>query len=167
MTLVTVPVFDLVTVQLYESYTHALYRTEVQGADPAAYLEAWAESLYRGWTVRFGDYFGGGGGGGGDKKIAVEPARLAVGLGNAWACCPPPASAGLTPAKDLGRRKNAFFWPHVVGKAYKSLASRGEAFRGVVFWEAGTDGAVPEGETEPLYFARECDKFLKTRQLRR
>ena len=49
VTLVTVPVFDLVTVQLYESYTHALYRTVVQGADPAGYLEAWAESLYNGW----------------------------------------------------------------------------------------------------------------------
>jgi len=185
VTLVTVPVFDLVTVQLYESYTHALHRTAVEGADPAAYLQAWAESLYRGWDVRFGDYFdrtatpamqeqGGerrsvinvsaGPRELGNVRVAVEPARLAIGLGNAWACCPPPPGAAPVPARDLGRRRSAFFWPEAVGEARSVLAARGEAFRGVVFWEAASEGEVPYGETKPLYFARECNAFLKTRR---
>jgi hypothetical protein len=54
-----------------------------------------------------------------NEKVAVEPARLAVGLGNAWACCPPPPGAGPAPAEELGRRRNAFFWPEVVAGLYK------------------------------------------------
>ena len=59
--------------------------------------------------------------------------------------------------------RSAFFWPEEVGAAYAELAARGTAFRGVVVWEAGAEGDVPPGRTEPLYFARECNKFLKTR----
>ena len=165
--LVAVPVFDLVTVQLYESFTHAMYRTVVQGADPAAYLEAWAEAFYTGWNVRFSEYDRDGRSGSRilkDVMIAVEPARLVIGLGNAWACCPPPPGSGPLPVEDLGHRRNAFFWPEVVGKARGSLAARGQAFRGVVFWEAAADGDVPSGESEALYFARECNKFLNTRR---
>ena len=63
------------------------------GPSAAAYLAAWATSMYRGWTVRFDT---------GAQVVAVEPARLAIGLGNAWSCCPP-EGGGPVPPKDAPR----------------------------------------------------------------
>jgi hypothetical protein len=49
----TVPTFDFVTVQFYETYSHADFNITVLGDSPAVYLTNIVERLTNGWEVLF------------------------------------------------------------------------------------------------------------------
>jgi len=91
--------FDLVSLQLYESFSHADFAITQRGLDPGSYLAQYMHRLSRGWRVDFSA----------DRALAlvgaagelhVRPVRvprdkLVLGFANAWAgrgqpgLCPP------------------------------------------------------------------------------
>jgi hypothetical protein len=48
-----VPTFDFVSIQLYESYTHAVYNVSVLGTPPAEYVVSFVQQVLAGWEVDF------------------------------------------------------------------------------------------------------------------
>ena len=134
--------FDAVTVQLYESFSHANYNVTVLGQRPADYLAAWAARLRDGWLVDFGS----------DpaarwpsQRVAVPPAKLLVGLANGWA-------GGEHP-------KSLLIMPEEVGAAWRA----GAPFAGAAFWCIAEEGAVPSGQSAPLWMAQGLNGVFGTR----
>lgn len=80
--------FDIICIQLYEGYSHALYATTVMKASPTDYIVSWARSVVQGWKLDIPCdlVLGGSKGGGCDPlQVAVEPSQLVIGLANGWA----------------------------------------------------------------------------------
>ena len=48
-----VATFDFVSIQLYESYSHAVYNVSVMATPPAEYLVAFVQTVLAGWEVDF------------------------------------------------------------------------------------------------------------------
>jgi hypothetical protein len=110
--------FDLVSVQLYESWSRADQALIQQNTPPASYLEQLVGNLSEGWSVNFdllpglrvqGNY-----------TVHVEPTRLLL---------------GLAFGSDDGSGKSAFFSPESAKEAYSQgvLKPRGYAF--LEHWE--------------------------------
>jgi len=78
----TVDTFDLVILQLYESYGHLNHHIEVQNGDPSEWLMDLVHRMAKGWTVQFSsdDTLGYP-----DTVVQVPPEKLVIGLANAWA----------------------------------------------------------------------------------
>ena len=138
-----VPTYDFVTVQLYESWSHANFNVTA-GQSAAAYLTAWVPQLVQGWIVSFGAYPPAGLP---TQRVAVPAAQLLIGLGNGWA----------------GGAKSLLVMPAVVGEAWASLSAKGVTPRGVGWWCVEEEGAIPPGQTQPLFFAQGLNSFLKGR----
>ena len=118
-----VDTFDLISVQLYESWSKA--NAAVYGASPpvaaAKYLEDWATALAEGWVVDFGWIPALGLN---STKVVVEPSRLVVGLANAW--------AGTLAGP--GKGKAVLFWPDELETAWSALAKTKLQPRGFMYW---------------------------------
>jgi hypothetical protein len=142
--------FDLIMVQLYESWSHADFNLTApvsaggpqQGA--AEYLAAWVPLLTRGWFV---DFASDPASGVPSQTVALSPSQVVLGLANGWA----------------GGPKSVLFMPADVGSAFAALAPRGLAPRGTVFWTLTNEGAVPPGQTAPLWMGAQLNDFLHTR----
>ena len=81
------------------------------------------------------------------QSVRVPPQQLVIGLANGWA----------------GSTKTILMMPADVGAAYAALQARGLAPRGFVYWTITEEGAVPPGQTEPLFMAAGLNAFLHTR----
>ena len=144
----TVNTFDLIMIQLYETFSHADYN--ITGAPPLArqnaseYLMNWVPRVLNGWFL---DFAADATTGIPSQSVRVLPSQLVVGLANGWA----------------GGTKTVLMMPAAVGAAYTALQSRGTPFRGCVFWTIAEEGRVPVGQTEPLYMAQGLNAFLHTR----
>ena len=137
--------FDAVTIQLYESWSHAGFNISVLGQRPADYLEAWARALAAGWAVGFDA----------DpalgwpaQRVALAPSQLVVGLANGW------AGGGGAP-------KSVLIMPEEVGVAYAALG--GARFRGAAFWCIADEGTVPGMQSQPLFLAEGLNGVFHTR----
>jgi hypothetical protein len=105
--------FDLVSVQLYESWSRADQAILQSGDPPGTYLAEWSEAITSGFTVDFGDSLARVKG---EATVLIDPTQLIVALSRGDA-------AG----------KSAFFWPEACGEAYNAVpASRRP--RGYAFW---------------------------------
>ena len=138
--------FDLVTVQLYEGYSHAFYHIEVLKESPAAYLAGLIERLTTGWMVDFGA----------DlalkwpsQRVKVPLDQLVIGLGNGWA----------------GDGKFLLIRPEEIAAAYTHMKDLGIAPRGFAFWNILDEGVVPLNSLEknPVWMARGLNQFLNIR----
>ena len=141
-----VPTFDVVLIQLYESYSHMSFNITQRGQLAADYLDAWVRTVVAGWRVDFGS----------DANVSwpsldvrVPAEHLLVGFGNGWT-----GGAG---------GKNALVEPADVGAAHERLRRDGVAPRGYFFWCIATEGQVPAGHSDPLYFAAGLNDFLHVR----
>ena len=74
--------FDFVTLQLYEGYSHVLYKTEILKQSQHLVLIDLIRSIYKGWVVDFTS----------DtainwtsQTVSVNKSRLVLGLANGWA----------------------------------------------------------------------------------
>lgn len=143
-----VPTYDFVSIQLYESWSHADYNTS--GApvalrqSPSDYLINWVPRVLNGWTVNFSQDPPSGLP---DQVVSLLPSQLVIGLANAWA----------------GNAKSLLIMPEDVGIAYRYLNATGQAPRGFVFWTICNEGDTPANQTQPLYMAAEINDFLHTR----
>lgn len=136
--------FDLVTVQLYESWSRADQALLQEAGQPALYLQDWAARALAGWTVNFTDAalpLKG------EREVKIEQQQLVVGL-----------SFG---AED-GSGKSAFFWPSAAGRAYMAAAPELRP-RGYAFWNLQLDGGAANGTGATVDFARGLNAFLRTR----
>lgn len=110
------PTFDWVAVQLYESFSHALYNTTVRGQTAADYLTAYIPTLSDShWDVQFGSYPGVKWP---SQTVSLNRTQVVIGLANAWT--------------DGSRA--ILIMPEEVGAAYTRLQAKGQAPRGFAFW---------------------------------
>ena len=152
--------FDVVNVQLYESWSHADYQIGVVQVPAKAYLESWFRNVVHGWFVDFantafnipGAYVPGM-----DipsQFIKLKPSQTVVGLANGWTS--KGAAAG-------NASKALLIEPNQLEAAYRTLNSTGTSPRGFMYWDIASEGSVPEGEDGPLWMAQSLNSFLNTR----
>lgn len=145
--------FDVVSVQLYESWSHANYQISIVQVPAAAFLEGWARQIMHGWYCYFATTSAGC-----DipsQWINIPADKLVVGLANAW----------TGSVKDQAKVKALYIDPSEVQSAFYNLnASNASAVpRGVMFWTISAEGKAIEGSTEPVWFAKEMNKILRIR----
>ena len=144
--------FDMIMLQLYESYSHFGHAVGVRGEPPADALARLVRALRDGWLVRFGSDPALGLA---DAEVRVPPARLVIGLANAWA-----EPDGPPPHKPL------FVRPRELAPGWAALAAEGAAPRGAGFWSAVHEGDVLRGggggggAGERLFMAAELRAML-------
>jgi len=158
--------FDIVSVQLYESWSHANYEINVLKTPASAYIELWARTITYGWFINFALYPGI------DipsQFVRVPPEKLVVGLANGWTGN---ATGNLYP----GVTKALLIWPEDASVAYTALVNTsglpipGTNFssgapRGFMFWDIGAESAiVPDGTGRVLDMASGLNAFLHTRR---
>lgn len=118
---------DLISVQLYESYSRAAQAVYSQGVQPGKYLEHYVECLLANDFKFFVDFSE-------DSlvdlsgvDVAVPLSKLVFGLGNGWV--------------DTDGDKNLFISPHQVQTAWQALKERGLLPRGLMFWTIDEEGS--------------------------
>lgn len=145
-----VETFDLISIQLYESWSHILYNvTAAPNATrqtSADYLINWVPQVLSGWYVDFAadpsysDFP--------SQHISISATAFCIGLANGWA-----------------EKKTILVMPEEAGAAYYALSEMGQAPRGFVFWAIESEGWIPPGQTAPLFMAAGLNEFLHTRPL--
>ena len=141
----SVDIFDFVTVQLYEGYSHALYNISILEQSPIEYLKNYIGAISNGWEVDFSS----------DQDlnwnsqhINVNINKLVIGLANGWA----------------GDGKFLLIYPKIIGAAYEELEKMGKSPRGFAFWNILDEGAISqENSTVPIWMAAGLNSFLRTR----
>jgi len=138
---------DMISIQLYESYTHAAYNITQLGMNPVKYLTNYISSLVKeeygdkhGYMVHFDDELI-------DFKrqfVHVPLNKLVIGLANGWA---------------LNSNKHYFFNPQHVGEAYKWLRQNKLVIRGFMFWCVELEGE------NSVYLTPGLNQFMKIRQV--
>ncbi len=145
-----VDTFDMIVLQLYESYSHFGHAVGARGEAPSDALARLARALRDGWRVNFSADPALGLP---DTTVSVPPSRLVFGLANAWA-----QPAGPPPHKTL------FVRPRDLAAGYAALARDGAAPRGFAFWSAVHEGdalrADAGGPAERLFLAAELREVL-------
>ena len=143
--------FDIVLLQLYESFSHLDYAAQALLEPPSEYISTLVPALTTGWWVDFSsdsalNYS--------SQRVSIPRDKLLLGFGNAW--------AQATPTTPRNETKNTLVFPEEIGLAHKSLGI--QAPRGYFFWCIAEEGRIPNGQTTPLYFADGLNKFLSVRK---
>lgn len=141
----TVPTFDFVDVQLYESWAHADYQTTQRGVDPADYLVEWATAVQKGWVVEFA---GAAPHGTPTQLVRVPAQQLVVGF-----------------SRGMGNGKSVFFWPRDIGRAFERLDASGMRPRGVMFWNIEAEGGGVNGTSTACALAPAFNDFMNVRNV--
>jgi chitinase len=136
--------FDIVSIQLYETYSHCDYNITVLKQSPSDYLIQWVPRALN-FYVDFSS----------DpsvnlpsQNVTLSKTQLVIGVANAWA----------------GGIKAILLMPNELSKAYTALLAQGMEFRGVVFWTIANEGDTPVNQTSPLYMSAGINSFLHTRE---
>jgi len=137
----TLPTFDFVDIQFYESYSPADYSINGRGQNPAEYITGLVRQLAAGWTVDFSSV----------PEVAFPSTTVAVPA--------PQLVIGFARGGENGR--SVFVWPSSVGEAFASLGA--DAPRGVMFWNVENDGGEVNGTSTTCSYATEFNKFLHIR----
>ena len=134
--------FDFVTIQLYESYSHADYNISVAKQPASDYLQCWTKEISSGWEVAFSE----------DPDVGLEdtivhvpPSKLVVGLAAGW----------------CGSQKALCIWPDDVAAAWEGLGA--DAFRGVGFWNLQSDGGTPVNSTVAMNLTTSLNSVFHVR----
>lgn len=178
-----VPTFDFVSIQLYESYSHAVYNTTVPSPPQSRvdYLVDFVDMVLHGWEVQLPATVpqassaatlndADGNSATTVVRIQIAPTQLVIGLANGWA-------DGV---------KALLLWPEEAGAAYRILQersrgtgentpvvsdgmpARGERMsggvpRGFMFWDIADEGAVVAGTDKQMWMAKGLNRFMHTR----
>lgn len=135
--------WDLVDIQLYETFSHADYFIDHLSMNPSDYLVSWVRNVTNGWVVNFStdqesDLK--------DQSVKVSPDKLIIGF-----------SFGNADGRTV------FVWPDDVGIAFSNMSTPP---RGVMFWNVANDrkGVFNGTARENYTFASGFNSFLKTRE---
>lgn len=127
---------DLVSFQLYETYSHADFAVNVRGLDAGPYLARYVDALSRGWLVDFtqdhalaaADRFGGLGSG--LRTVGVARSKIVLGLANAWGGRGDPVRAlYLSPHQLLLAHRLAPLAASLCERDSRNVVTRAAAFR--------------------------------------
>lgn len=143
---VYVDTFDVVLVQLYESYSHMSYNISQLHQSPSDYLYQYIQTVINGWYVDFSS----------DNNvtlssqvISVPSQALLIGFCNAWG--------------GGSDNKNVLVYPQDIGIAHTKLQQINMEPRGYFVWVIDAEGQIPPNQTEPLYFFKGLNDFLHVR----
>ena len=133
--------FDFVSVQLYEGYSHALYKFEREKISFGEIINELVESLTKGYLVIF------------DKEkddkavIRIPEDKIVIGLANGW-------------ASD----KFVFFDEKNIVEGYEYLKKQDKDVRGFMFWDIADEGKIPAStltdDKNPFYMAKVLNNML-------
>lgn len=138
-------VFDFVTIQLYESYSHAGFNLTILQQSASTYLTSFVGAVDQGWEVDFSV----------DStvnfpstQVSVPHTRLVIGLANGWA----------------GGEKTLLISPDDLSAAHSALVAAGLSPMGYAFWDIAAEGMVSAqlGNTS-LWLASGINSFLGVR----
>lgn len=140
-----VDTFDFVTVQLYESYSHADYNITVLNISASVYLQNAVYALTNGWFVDFSSQVDVGVV---SQIVKVELNKLVIGVANGWA-------AGL---------KVILIYPDVLGVADSWLSGKGLQPRGYAYWNIQSEGETStDNPNQPVWMAQGLNQFMHIR----
>lgn len=131
--------FDFVSVQLYEGYTHTLYRYERKKEKFGDILKEMVTRLEEGYEVDFSGVDSEMG----KKVIAVPREKIVVGLANAWAT-----------------KQFLFVKEEDIIDGYEELKKGQKECKGFMFWDIADEGKVHEGEEKSFYMAKVLNKIF-------
>eukprot|EP00047_Mylnosiga_fluctuans_P013314 m.30885 g.30885 ORF g.30885 m.30885 type:complete len:393 (+) comp4820_c0_seq1:376-1554(+) len=140
----TVPTFDLVDVQLYESWSRASYYVDYLGLAFPSYMVTLVEQMVRGWYVDFASV----------PAVAWPSQNVSVPLKS--------IVIGFSFGSPDGSGKSFFTWPESVARAWSAFPT-GQTPRGTMFWNMNKDGIPANGTDTPCYLAAGFNSFLKVR----
>eukprot|EP00929_Paragymnodinium_shiwhaense_P038651 TRINITY_DN20402_c0_g1_i1.p1 TRINITY_DN20402_c0_g1~~TRINITY_DN20402_c0_g1_i1.p1 ORF type:complete len:367 (+),score=8.59 TRINITY_DN20402_c0_g1_i1:66-1166(+) len=110
--------FDIVTIQLYETWSRASQALH-SGVDPSAYLQTWWAAVSSGWTVDFGN----------NPDLRIR-GKYTVRVDSSQLV------AGLSFGNEVG--SSVVFLPDVAGRAYLATPQHNRP-RGFGFWNIAED----------------------------
>ena len=132
--------YDLVSLQLYESWSLAACAVYGKREGLASYFDRLVRSMDKGWTVNFATEPSVGLA---NATVRVPASRLVLGLANGWT--------------HAGKDSKVFFVPPAdLSAAWQRLSLKP---RGIMFWDIADEGKG----TPPLYMAKALNGFLHTR----
>eukprot|EP00037_Helgoeca_nana_P015600 m.146195 g.146195 ORF g.146195 m.146195 type:complete len:375 (+) comp23094_c0_seq5:16-1140(+) len=135
--------FDLVDIQLYETYAHAAFQLEVKMVPPADYLVAWINQTLTPWVVDFASL----------PALAIPSQPVII--------TPDQLIVGFSMGGASG--KSVYIHPDDVGVAWSRLPKNRRP-RGTMFWNMEIDGGAANGTAVNVSLVRGFNKFLRTRQ---
>ena len=122
----SIDTFDFISVQLYESWSHALYKFRKEHQFFGDILYNIVDNYTKGYLVDFSTDEKSGM----DKKtIKIPQNKLVIGLANAWA---------------FG--KALFIDEKNITEGYHTLVKKNKDVRGFMFWSVGYEGDIPTSE---------------------
>jgi hypothetical protein len=135
------PTFNMVSIQLYEGYSHAYYNTTQMQQPFHNYLIKFVEQVSdKGWFV---DFQSDEDVGIPSQKISVPSSQLVIGLANAWA---------------QSSEKFLFVNMTEVQLAYDILLERNNSPLGFMYWDIGDDGIIVNGS--PFNMSYELNQIM-------
>lgn len=139
-------VFDFITVQLYEGYSHAEYAVSQLQLNPVEVLSNFVRRITSPWYIDFSSdpalHFEQ------TVDVSIRPERLVIGLANGWA----------------GDGKFLLIYPAQVAAAYRQLQAERLTPRGFAFWNILDEGkASPQRPAEPVFLAHGLNTFMHIR----
>lgn len=138
----TVPTFDMISIQLYEGWSHCSYNMSQTEQLFKDYLYNIVK-IYSvdGWIVNFEM----------DpstnlpsQRIFIPPSQLVIGLGNGWTI--------------LSNDKFLYLPISEISDAYYFLQSLNIQIKGFMYWDIADDGMSIEGQ--PLYMSKALNSFM-------
>ena len=136
--------FDFVSLQLYEGYTHTLYKYEREKKTFGEIINDLVENLTKGYIVDFSKD----GNSGLDKRlIKISEDKIVIGLANGWA-----------------NGKFLFIDEKNLVNGYNYLKEQKKDVRGFMFWDIADEGKIPQSncteDKNPFYMAKVLNSFL-------
>jgi hypothetical protein len=134
---------DLISIQLYESYSDALYEIKCNGNNASEYLFQYVYNLISSDEVFFVNFTEDAEIGLSGQNVALPLQKLVLGFGNGW-----------TRRND----KSVYISPDQVNIAWRQLhaASPSKLPRGFMFWTINTEGE------DDLYLAKDLHEILQS-----
>ena len=141
----SVDTFDFISVQLYEGYSHSLYKYKREKKDFGIILYDLINSFTEGYTVDFSTEKDSGMG---KEVITIPREKIVIGLANAWA----------------GGGRFLFVDEKYIVEGWNYIKQNNKDVRGIMFWDIADEGKIPNEEDafhiRPFYMAKILNALL-------
>jgi len=140
----SIDTFDFISVQLYEGYTHTLYKYQKEKKDFGVILYDLINSYNEGYIVDFSKDEKSGLG---KEIIKIPKEKIVIGLANGWA-----------------EERFLFVDEKNIVDAWNFLKEKNKDVRGIMFWDIADEGIIPKNENtcdkKPFYMSKILNKLL-------
>ena len=140
----SIDTFDFISVQLYEGYTHTLYKYKKEKKDFGVILYDLINSYNEGYIVDFSKDEKSGLG---KEIIKIPKEKIVIGLANGWA-----------------EERFLFVDEKNIVDAWNFLKEKNKDVRGIMFWDIADEGIIPKNENtcdkKTFYMSKILNKLL-------